>query len=346
MRKYGAFEIDRDVYSLNEAPPSDADATTREGDLLSKDGRAVGVVIDGRAAVGYETPSRKLELYSTTMRDWKWPEFALPEYIRSHVGPEALAIAGGATPGPGVDGTPLVEWPSHARGEVLALVPTYRLPTLIHSRNNNAKWLFEISHKNPLLMSNADASRLKMRTGDLVKVHTEIGWFVISLWVTEGLKPGVVACSHHLGRWRRDRDEGIERWGSSVVSVEEPEPGKWMLRIKELTQPWTSPDPDSQRIWWSDTGVHQNLTFPVHPDPVSGMQCWHQVVKVEKAGGDDRYGDVFVDTALAHQVYLRWRSLCRPAPGPGDLRRPPWFTRVARPRPEAYFMKTAGGPAQ
>ena len=61
----------------------------------------MGVVIGGRAAVGYETPSRKLELYSATMRDWKWPEFALPEYIRSHVGPEALAAAGGATAGPG-----------------------------------------------------------------------------------------------------------------------------------------------------------------------------------------------------------------------------------------------------
>jgi anaerobic selenocysteine-containing dehydrogenase len=305
----------------------------------------VGVVIDGRAAVGYETPSRKLELYSTTMRDWKWPEFALPEYIRSHVGPEALAVAGGSV-GPGVDGTPVVEWPSHARGEVLALVPTYRLPTLIHTRNNNAKWLFEISHKNPLLMSNADASRLQMGTGDLVKVHTEIGWFVISLWVTEGLKPGVVACSHHLGRWRRDRDEAIDRWGSSVVSVEEREPGKWMLRVTEATQPWISSDPDSQRIWWSDTGVHQNLTFPVHPDPVSGMHCWHQVVKVEKAGGEDRYGDVFVDTVLAHQVYLRWKSLCRPAPGPGNLRRPLWFARVARPTPEAYLMQTAGGSPQ
>ena len=346
MRKYGAFEVARDVYSVNETPLSDALVTTQEGDLFSEDGLAVGVLAGGRAVVGYETPSRKLELYSTTMRDWKWPEFALPEYIRSHVGPEALAMAGGATEGPGADGTPLVEWPSHARGEVLALVPTYRLPTLIHSRNNNAKWLFEISHKNPLLMSNADASRLQMGTGDLVKVHTEIGWFVISLWVTEGLKPGVVACSHHLGRWRRDRNEAIERWGSSVVSIEEPEPGKWMLRVKEATQPWVSADPDSQRIWWSDTGVHQNLTFPVHPDPVSGMQCWHQVVKVEKAGGDDRYGDVFVDTALAHQVYLKWKGLCRPAPGPGNLRRPLWFARVARPTPEAYLMRTAGGTPQ
>jgi len=127
------------------------------------------------------------------------------------------------------------------------------------------------------------------------------------------------------------------------VSVEERAPGKWMLRVTQGAQPWTSGDPDSQRIWWSDTGVHQNLTFPVHPDPVSGMQCWHQVVKVEKAGDEDRYGDVFVDTALAHQVYLRWKALCRPAPGPGGLRRPLWFARVARPTAESYLMRKAGG---
>ena len=376
MRKYGAFEIARDLYSVNESPLPDADGTTSEGDVLKRDGHTVGVFEGDRAVVGYGTPSRKLELFSTTMRDWKWPEFALPEYIPSHVGPQALGLAGaskavvdteatsdagaipcveaipsaGAIPDaeaiPGAHGTPLVEWPPHARGEVLVLVPTYRLPTLIHTRNNNAKWLFEISHKNPLLMSSADASRLRLATGDLVKVHTEIGWFVITLWVTEGLKPGVVACSHHLGRWRRDKDEAIERWGSSVVSVEEQEPGKWMMRVKETTQPWASSDPDSERIWWTDTGVHQNLTFPVHPDPVSGMQCWHQVVKVEKAEREDRYGDVFVDTARAHQVYLKWKSLCRPAPGPDGLRRPLWFARVARPAPEAYLMKPAGEPAR
>ena len=39
-------------------------------------------------------------------------------------------------------------------------------------------------------------------------------------------------------------------------------------------------DPDTPRIWWTDTGVHQNLTFPVHPDPISGMHCWHQAVRV------------------------------------------------------------------
>jgi hypothetical protein len=178
-----------------------------------------------------------------------------------------------------------------------------------------------------------------VETGGLVRVHTEIGWFTIHAWVTEGIRPGVLACSHHLGRWRRTREEPLERYSSAVVEVTESGDGQWRLRIREGVTPWTSSDPDSSRVWWSDAGVHQNLTFPVHPDPVSGMQCWHQVVKAEAAGPEDRYGDVFVDTRRAHAVYQKWKGFTRPAPGPGGLRRPLWFARVARPAPDAYFIR-------
>jgi hypothetical protein len=60
--------------------------------------------------------------------------------------------------------------------------------------------------------------------------------------------------------------------------------------------------------------VHQNLTFPVHPEPVSGMHCWHQKVRVERAAPEDRYGDVFVDTNKSFQVYEQWLKRTRPAP--------------------------------
>src|SRR5438552_14564524 len=86
-------------------------------------------------------------------------------------------------------------------GEML-LLPTFRLPTLIHTRSGNAKWLNEISHRNPLWLNSKDAEILDVKTGDLLKVQTEIGYFIDKVWVTEGIKPGVVACSHHLGRWR------------------------------------------------------------------------------------------------------------------------------------------------
>ena len=74
----------------------------------------------------------------------------------------------------------------------------------------------------------------------------------------------------------------------------------------------------------------------MQPDPVSGMHCWHQRVKVEKAGPNDRYGDVSVDTTESHRIYQEWLANTRPAPGPDNLRRPLWFDRPLRPVPGAY----------
>ena len=87
------------------------------------------------------------------------------------------------------------------------------------------------------------------------------------------------------------------------------------MRQVHGAQPFASNDPDSPRIWWSEIGVHQNLTFPVQPDPVSGMHCWHQRVTVEKAGADDSYGDIDVDTEKAHEAIKNgWRRrVPRPA---------------------------------
>jgi hypothetical protein len=109
-----------------------------------------------------------------------------------------------------------------------------------------------------------------------------------------------------------------------------------LLRTLEPLGPFASTDPDSQRIWWSDGGVHQNLAAPVHPDPISGMHCWHQKVVVQKAMNADRYGDVFVDTAKSMDVYRKWLALTRPGPGPDGLRRPLWLDRPLRPSERAF----------
>jgi len=223
-------------------------------------------------------------------------------------------------------------------GEML-LLPTFRLPTLIHTRSGNAKWLYEISNRNPLWINSKDAQNLDVRTGDLLKVQTEIGHFVDKVWVTEGIKPGVVACSHHLGRWRLAEEQGGERWSTALVDLKQIGEGKWMMRHIHGIKPFQSDDPDSQRIFWEDAGVHQNLTFPVQPDYISGQHCWHQKVRVTKPGPDDQYGDVFVDTNKSHEVYKKWLLKTRPAPGPDNLRRPYWLPRSYKPALEAYYLK-------
>jgi anaerobic selenocysteine-containing dehydrogenase len=213
------------------------------------------------------------------------------------------------------------------------------LPTLIHTRSGNAKWLNEISHTNPLWLHPHDAERIGLHTGDLAKVQTEIGYFIVRAWVTEAIRPGIVACSHHLGRWRLAKDLGGDRWSTALADLQRVGDGQWKLRQVEGIKPFVSTDPDSERVWWQDAGVHQNLTFPVHPDPISGMHCWHQKVQVHKAGAEDRYGDVFVDTNLSSQVYREWLKKTRPAPGPDGLRRPLWIPRPVKPALEAYRLE-------
>ena len=232
---------------------------------------------------GFPTPSGRLEFYSSTLDRWGWPEYALPCYIESHVHPGALD------------------------DDQMVLISTFRLPVHIHTRSSNAKWLDEIAHTNPLWVHTSDARRLGLETGSLVRVETEIGHFVLKAWVTEGIRPGVVACSHHMGRWKLS-DRG-QRQLMATVDLDQSADG-WSLRTKRGVESFASDDPDTSRIWWTDAGVHQNLTFPVHPDPISGMHCWHQAVRVVPARDGDRYG------------------------------RPHWLIRPLRPSRDAYRLPT------
>ena len=199
---HGVFEIEKRIGSLYEQQVPDAELDdvqvdrfgrvytkaarpaplnivpqpTPDGDAEGR--RPVGVLLDNKVVRGFPTPSGKLEFYSRTLVDWGWPEYAIPTYIKSHVHPDNM------------------------EADQIALISTFRLPVQIHTRSGNAKWLDEIAHTNPLWIHTDDAERAALRTGDLVRVETEIGYFVVKAWVTEGIRPGVVACSHHMGRWR------------------------------------------------------------------------------------------------------------------------------------------------
>lgn len=337
MRRYGSFEVKKKVGAIyRESVPEEELEDTRTdhfGRVFTKtpkpptlnivpipspDGdaegrRLVGIKVDGETLRGFPTPSGRLEFYSRTLADWGWPEYIIPTYIRSHIHPDNLA------------------------DDQTVLISTFRLPVQIHTRSANAKWLDEIAHTNPLWIHTSHAARLNIRTGDLVRVETEIGYFVVRAWVTEGIKPGIVACSHHMGRWKL-KDQG-QRQMMATVSLEHQE-NRWGLKRESGVAPYESADADTLRIWWTDVGVHQNLTFPVHPDPISGMHCWHQAVRVSKADPGDAYGDISVDTEKAHEVYLKWIARTRSAEkfSPDRTRRPYWLLRPLKPAREFYRL--------
>jgi len=354
MRRYGAFEIKTKVgklheetlaperlqdmargnfgriYSAGETPPSVAESSTSQDGSLEQRSYAnlaptgspepdelgrkpVGVEIDGVIRKGFPTPSGKLEFYSSTLASWGWPEVAVPTYLKSHVHREEL------------------------QEDQLVLIPTFRLPTQIHTRSANSKWLDELAHHNPVWIHPKDAEPRGLQTGDLLRVVTEIGYFVGKAWVTEGIRPGVIACSHHMGRWKLG-DTG-PRLISSTVQLDR-DGTTVSIRPRSGAKPFDSEDPDTRRIWWVELGVHQNLTFPVHPDPVSGMHCWHQAVRVEPARPGDRPGDVSADVHLAHEAFKRWLALTKPAyeVSPDGTRRPRWLMRPLKPSKQASLL--------
>lgn len=345
MRRYGAFEIHSGVGALHEQeiPVSELQDTqvNRFGRVYTKtpkppdpnivpqptpepdaDGRRpVGVELDGKICRGFPTPSGRLEFYSRTLVEWGWPEHALPGYIKSHVHPDNL------------------------EPDQMVLISTFRLPVQIHTRSANAKWLDEIAHTNPLWIHPTDARRLGLATGDLARVQTEIGYFVAKAWVTEGIRPGVVACSHHMGRWKLS-DVGQRQMMATVDLTQDS--SHWAMERRGGVGPYESADPDTLKIWWTDVGVHQNLTFPVHPDPISGQHCWHQAVWVKKAEPADRYGDIVVDTEKAREAYHRWLSLTRPAfaHSPDGTRRPYWLMRPLKPAKDVYRLPEGATPVK
>jgi len=332
MQHHGAFEASENEYTHHERSldPDILEAedvwvddygTIRRGDVPEYDSAAdgsevLGVMVDGEPKEGFPTPSGKQEFYSETMAEWGWDdlEYTIPHYLKSHVHPENI---------------------DYEDGEMV-LVPTFRLPTQIHSRSSNSKWLEEISHNNPVWLHTKDADRLGVETGDLVRVEGEIGYFVNEVWVTESIKPGIAAMSHHMGQWKVDRDddgdiaEGGSDYGKVTVDLDN-DASRWGMRQTEGIEPFESTDPDSSRVWWNDGGVAQNLIHAPHPDPLSGMHCWHQTVEVRPAEDDDYYGDIFVDTDAAMEIYREWLDDTDPAPGPNGLRRPKWLKRPVGP---------------
>lgn len=308
MRKFGCFEVVKENHLPYE---KELEATSE-----------MGVVVEGKRVQGFDTPSKKLEFFSRTLMEWGWKEksYVIPWTLKSHVHQDFI---------------------DRSKGQMI-LLPNFRLPTLIHTRSANAKWLYEISHRNPVWMNPLDAKRLKVNAGDLIRVETEIGYFVNKVWVTEGIKPGVVACSHHLGRFRQSNlKENIGKGMTNLVDLQDIDQNQRMLRVKEAAGAYKSDDPDTSRIWWKDVGVCQNLTHAVHPDPISGAHCWLQkAFNVKKAEPEDKYGDVWVDTERSMAVYNNWVRKTRSAMdySPDGTRRPLWLKRPLKPVKEAYQL--------
>ncbi|HEA67570.1 MAG TPA: DMSO reductase [Desulfobacterales bacterium] len=173
------------------------------------------------------------ELYSELLKIKKFPP--LPTYV------------------------PIPEHEKMGAGDLV--LTTYKVPVQIHSRSANCKWLTEIYHDNPAVINTETAKQLGIKSGDKIKVKSEIGEITTTANVTEGVVPGIVAISHHLGHWE---------YGRYASGKTAPLAG--------------DDDPDLKLKSWDTYGVHPNWIIPNSSDPISAQNRYMDtVVKVTKA---------------------------------------------------------------
>jgi len=141
------------------------------------------------------------------------------------------------------------------------VLSTYKVAVQTHSRTQNCMWLTELYHENPALINPATAAKFGIKNGGGIRVKSSVGEIVTTAKVTEGIVPGIIAISNHLGHW----DYGEFASGTKATS------GHVCV-------------PDCDFKWWNQYGKHPNWVIPNKPEPIGGQQRWMDtVVEIEAA---------------------------------------------------------------
>jgi anaerobic selenocysteine-containing dehydrogenase len=281
---------------MKEVPAAEmAGAVVDKAGNITKGGTTIGLRRNGRNVVGFPSKNKLINV-----RVDEWAEY-------------------GFNPMPTFKQIP---WHKEMKDDELILT-TYKINVHKQSRTAAVKWLAEIMHSNPVWINTETGNKIGVKTGDLVRIESAVGYMVTKAYVFEGIHPKVVAIPTAFGHWAYGRLAQLKQRAEKG--------GAW----------GATSDPDiDNNVWWDDKGVHPNAIIPVVADPIGGSQGWYDtVVKVTKAGPNDKYGDVKADWdkhAAAHKETMRYAYT-------GDLHRKMHPEMSAWAGPESVKHKAAGG---
>jgi anaerobic selenocysteine-containing dehydrogenase len=254
VRPLGAKEIE------GSTTDPDTGIIYKGQDPDTKEPIAIGIMVKGESVRGFQTPSRKLEIYSKFIADKgnergreisPLPVYApIPDHQRALDADQLIMIS--------------FKWNVHNA-----------------HRTMQSKWLSEIVHANPAWIHPETARRLGLQEGDWAEVTgyrpkdalvphgdgSEVGRMKLPVHITEGVHPLVIAISHN---------NGVQH-GGRVAAGRRPTAGIEGLGAQQ--------DPDVEsNLWWSrDRSIGQNSVLPIYPDPRSGQQAYHDtLVRIRK----------------------------------------------------------------
>jgi anaerobic dimethyl sulfoxide reductase subunit A len=155
----------------------------------------------------FETPSGKIEIFSTTLAQ-------TPDWTRTQYGYEIPAIPKWIEPWESLNHPKAKEFPFH----MISPHPRWRT----HSIFNNIPWLRE-TFAQETMMNASDAEKMGIRTGDTIECWNERGRVITPVYVSERCMPGVVVL--HEGAWMDLDEDGVDRSGNpDFLTLDNPSP--------------------------------------------------------------------------------------------------------------------------
>ncbi len=263
----GAFER---ALTEEELQGTSVDPETQIITRRGTDGRpeAVGLLVDGVARVGLRSPSRRFEVYSH-------------DFVKMG---EAVGRQAAYAPLPIYE--PVAGHDALEDDQLIMI--TFKWNVHNAHRTMQSKWLMEIVHSNPAWLNPTTAERLGLSHGDWIELEglrpknalvpggdgSAVGTVRTRVHLTEGVHPQVIAFSHNAGRKH----------------------GGWVAtngRHRAADLPGMGGPADGEvdkRLWWEGTlSVPQNGIMPIHPDPRSGQQAFHDtIVRIRKVADGGR----------------------------------------------------------
>ncbi len=290
----------------DELAGSQTDPTTN---LISKDGKGIGIMVDGVAVRGFKTPSRKFEIRSAFVKKVGKNEDCSDLIAASgskaknrpkqHEGYERE-----------ISDMPIWFHPPELQNlDSNELVMTsFKWNVHNHGRTMNLKWLAEIVHANPAWMNPETAASFGLSDGDWIELtsyqsellsktdehlnHSKekggrdtVGTMRVPIVTMQGIHPKVIAMSNSCGHWqytnvakaKSSRNEEGHAVGMDGESFRDAD---W-----ERNMWWEDKSNGDPTKWKQNTGNgwNQNKLMPIAPDPVTGQQAFHgTIVKVTK----------------------------------------------------------------
>jgi thiosulfate reductase/polysulfide reductase chain A len=315
----GTWEGDREpFYEPYNVPLSDGNMydaiVDKETNVILKDGKGIGIIMDGKPVRGFATPSRKFEVRSLFVQKIGKNEDCSKLIAKSGITRTKNRHANHK--GHDVEVDPMPSWFQPIEHKELGsddlVMTSFKWNVHNHGRTMNLKWLAEIVHSNPAWLNPKTAKKFGLKDGDWIEITSYyskelerqsphlnredlqdasgrrvVSTMRVPIVTMQGIHPQAIAMSNSCGHSQYTSVAQAKKKSSETGHLVGSDGETYRDADWERNMWWEDRSSGDSAKWKPNTGSgwNQNKLMPIAPDSITGQQSYHDtVVTIKKIG--------------------------------------------------------------